>query len=131
MATKQFHLGDVLSITTGRLLSPEGIGGVYKILNFMTGDNLYTHQLGRVAEECKPFLLKQFPALASIDATEITRENASEWRDRQVAIHGDQFSVDTLPPDAHHVIDPLSELAEKVHPDRIVVLGPLSKGDQA
>jgi len=62
---KNFHLGDVLSVTTGRLLSPKGIGGVYEILNFMTNDNLYTHQLPRAAEECKPFLFSQFPQLDS------------------------------------------------------------------
>lgn len=65
MESKTFPLGTVLSITTGYLLAPNGIGGVYEILNFMTGDNLYTHQLPRVGRECAPYLLKQFPALAS------------------------------------------------------------------
>jgi hypothetical protein len=39
-----FTLGEVLSITHGKLLCP--IDRVYEILNFMTGDDLYTHQLG-------------------------------------------------------------------------------------
>ena len=64
MQTKQFHLGDVLSITTGRLVSPRHIDGVYDILNFMTGDNLFTHQLPRAFDECKPYLVAQFPQLA-------------------------------------------------------------------
>lgn len=37
---KPFNIADVLSITTGRLVSWQGIGGVYTILNHMTGDNL-------------------------------------------------------------------------------------------
>jgi len=37
--------------------------GVYDILNYMTGDSLFTHQLPRASDECKPFLLEQFPQL--------------------------------------------------------------------
>lgn len=47
MNTRNFHLGDILSVTTGCLLSPRRMEGVYDILNFMTADNLFTHQLGR------------------------------------------------------------------------------------
>lgn len=28
---KLFHIGDILSVTTGKLLSPDGIGGLYSI----------------------------------------------------------------------------------------------------
>ena len=44
-----YDLGTVLSVTTGTLLTK--IGNVYKILNYMTGDNLFTHQLPRVSKE--------------------------------------------------------------------------------
>jgi hypothetical protein len=67
MQTKRYHLGDILSITTGRLVSPRHMDGVYDILNFMTGDDLYTHQLPRAADECRPYLAKQFPQLSKID----------------------------------------------------------------
>lgn len=30
--SQQFHLGDILSITTGFLVSPDRMGGVYRIL---------------------------------------------------------------------------------------------------
>ena len=46
---REFPLGVVLSITTGKLLCP--IGDVYDILNFLTGDNLFTHQLPRAMRE--------------------------------------------------------------------------------
>lgn len=61
--TKDFHLGDVLSITTGVLVSFRSMEGIYDILNFMTGDDLFTHQLPRATDECKPHLLEQFPEL--------------------------------------------------------------------
>lgn len=64
--TKDFHIGDILSVTTGRLVSPEHIGGVYKILNWMTSENLMTHQLPRASRECEPFLKAQHPDLSEI-----------------------------------------------------------------
>jgi hypothetical protein len=60
---KEFSLGDVLSITTGRLLSERHMDGVYDILNWMTGDNLYTHQLPRDGKACEPWLIEQYPQL--------------------------------------------------------------------
>jgi len=63
---RKFHLGDVLSVTTGCLVSPRGIDGVYDILNFMTGDSLFTHQLVRAAEVAAPVLLARFPQLAKV-----------------------------------------------------------------
>lgn len=60
---KEFSLGDVLSITTGRLLSERHIDGVYDILNWMTGDDLFTHQLPRAGKSCEPWLIEQYPQL--------------------------------------------------------------------
>lgn len=53
MTSKMIPLGDVLSVTQDALVSRSHIGGVYEILNFMTGDNLFTHQLPRAAAECQ------------------------------------------------------------------------------
>lgn len=49
---REFHLGTILSITTTRLLAPNGISDVYDICDFMTQDSNYTHQLPRVSREC-------------------------------------------------------------------------------
>lgn len=65
MSTKQFKsfpLAQVLSITTGRLVCP--MGGIYEILNFVTGDELYTHVLPRACRFAEPLILKQYPSLA-------------------------------------------------------------------
>lgn len=58
MNTKRFPLCDVLSISNGRLCGK--MDGVYKILNWMTNDELFTHQLPRAMRECQPFLLLRF-----------------------------------------------------------------------
>lgn len=118
----KFTLGEVLSITTGKLLCP--MGGVYKILNHMTGDNLFTHQLPRAMREMQPHLLAQFPQLAAINAEVVTTENWGPWLHDQVLEYGNEFDVKPAPEHAHEFIEPLSELAEKVHPDRIIVVKP-------
>jgi hypothetical protein len=120
MTTKTFTLGDVLSITTSRLLSPRHVDGLYDILNYMTGDNLFTHQLPRAANECKPHLLEQFPQLKDVDVSGVNSQNWESWLAEQIAKYGDEFAVAPLPKHAHEFIDPLSELAEHVHPNKII-----------
>jgi hypothetical protein len=120
MESKQFHLGDVLSITTGILMSPRKMDGVYDILNFMTQDNLFTHQLPRASQECAPFLLEQHPQLKGIVIEGVTTENFKQRLEDLCAEHGETLMVNQLPKNAHEVIDPESELAEKVHPSKII-----------
>lgn len=122
MTTKLFSLGCVLTIITGRLLSPRHIAGVYDILNFMTGDTLFTHQLLRAIDECKPYLLEQFPQLKNVDVSGVDKDNFKSWYTEQVAKYGDEYWVAPLPKGVHELINPLSELAERVHPDKIVIV---------
>ena len=60
---KLFHVGDVLSLTTSRLVSPRGMDGIYAILSFLTGDEVYTHQIPRIMDECLPWMRALFPTL--------------------------------------------------------------------
>ena len=139
MQTKQFHLGDVLSITTGRLVSPRHIDGVYDILNFMTGDNLFTHALPRASDECKPYLVAQFPqlsadkmdsALAELGDALKTKTGKAEaekivadWLAKQVAKYGEMFAVNSIPTDAHEVKNPIAEAAEMMGgPEKVIVV---------
>lgn len=124
MTARAFHIGDILSITGDKLVSPRLIEGVYDILTFMTGDTLFTHQLPRAMRECRPYLLQQHPQLATVDESSVTSENWRTWLDEQIVKLGETLLVEPLPPDAHEFIDPLSELAEKVHPDNIIVVVP-------
>lgn len=119
---KLFHISDILSITTGRLVSTRHIEGVYDILNFMTHDNLFTHQLGRASDECKPQLLKQYPQLAVVTGDDVTPGNFKVWIEARCAEFGDELMVQRLTEHAHEFIDPMSELAEMVHPDRIMTV---------
>lgn len=122
--SKQFHLGNVLSITTSRLVSNRHMHGVYDILNFMTQDNLYTHQLPRACRECAPVLLQQHPQLATITGEDVTAENFKSWLEEKCAEFGETLLVTQMPEHAHEFIDPLSELAETVRPSKIIVVKP-------
>jgi hypothetical protein len=121
---KDFPIGDVLSATTGILVSPRGIAGVYEVLNWMTGESVYTHQLPRIGREARPVILAAHPDLAQAyeEAEQVTSQNWCHWHDTWVARYGETISVPKFTGDDHERIDPLSELAEKVRPDQIVVI---------
>lgn len=121
---KEFHIGDVLSVTTGRLVSPRHIEGVYDILNHMTGESVYTHQIPRICQEAEPVLLAQHPFLADIEVPEAFTGEAhvKEWLAAIVATHGETLPVVPMTKDEHEYREPVSELAEMVHPDKIVTV---------
>lgn len=122
--TRTFHIGDILTITTGRLVSPRHVDGIYDILNFMTGDSLFTHQLPRGMDECAPSLREQFPDLAAIVMPEDlgTKEEVYAWLDEQVAVHGESREVAPLAAEDHTHIDALAELATMVPPEKIITV---------
>lgn len=61
VVSQKFKLGAVLSVTTGYLLCE--IGELYEILNFLTKENLYTHQLPRAAEYAKVHIAIAYPGI--------------------------------------------------------------------
>ena len=129
---RKFNLGDVLSIVDGHLLSDKGMGGVYAILNHMTGDSLFTHQLPRACDECRPWLLRWFPRLAEVGAfpeAEVANLDPEgrgrvikEWLARQAAAVGEWFDVPRIPPDDHARIDPVEEAEQMFGKERVVRL---------
>lgn len=124
MQTKEFVTRDVLSTITGRLMGD--IGGVYEVLNWMTGEDVFTHQLPRISREATPVVVAAHPSLqqAIDEAEQVNQENYKEWRDTWEDRYGPTIAVPKFTADTHESIDPLSELAEKVHPDKIIAVGP-------
>ncbi len=116
-----FALGDVLSITTGRLVSRDHIAGVYRILDHMTGERLMTHQIPRAGRECKPHLLRQHPQLAAV--VDFTNEaHIWRWLDEQEATFGATLNVEPLPDGEHDVRDPLEEACDMVGSEKVFVV---------
>lgn len=130
MTSRSFHLGDILSITTGRLVSPRHIEAVYDLLNFMTGDNLFTHQLPRAMGECAEPLLRQHPDLAAVQPPEDFDgdEHVFAWLAEQVSIYGEHRDVEPLAPDDHTRIDPFSEI-RRINPDAQIIAVELPEQD--
>ena len=119
---RDFHIGTILSITDGHLLAPNKIGDVYEILNFMTGDELFTHQLPRAGRECAPYLLQQHPQLADFDGSDITTENYLARLEKAKQQFGEFLQVQPIPLEAHRVIDPIQEAQDMVGADKVIVV---------
>ena len=113
---RRFHIGDILSVITERLVSARGWEGLYDILGYMTDDSPSTTQLDRFAEECKPYLHQQFdktlagfyepPEEAMVDAPSMYR-----WLGEIGHTIGESLlTVKPITGDRHAVIDPMTEL---------------------
>lgn len=123
MNKRRFHLCDVLSVTTGCMVSARGIEGIYDILNFMTGESLFTHQLPRAARVVRPALLERFPALARVekpmflfpdDMSPADREKAvAIWvKDQAEALGvGSDLELEPLTAGLYEPMHPLAELS--------------------
>lgn len=122
MTTKEFHIGDILSVTTGRLVSPRHVDGVYDLLSWMTAEPVWTHQLPRVANECAPSLRQQFPDLATLDVPEGlgSEEAVLLWLASLEPQHGTMRAVDRLAAKDHTSINPIAELKMK-RPDMPII----------
>ncbi len=122
--TKSFPIADVLGAITGVLLGK--IDGIYRVSEFMCGEPVWTHQLPRVGMEIRPVVLRQHPHLAPVidEVKAVTRDNWQQmlagWTDR----FGDAVALSPMTENDHERIDPQSELAEMVHPDRIIAVQP-------
>lgn len=127
-STRVFDLGDILSVTTGRMLCT--VDNIYAILNWMTGDNLFTHQLPRAAEECKGPLLAQHPDLASVMVPDdLSGEDACRaWLATQTARFAKTRMVAPLAADQHARIHPIAEF-RMMNPDAQIVAAEVPDGD--
>lgn len=134
MATRKFNLRDILSVTTSRRLSST-LDGFQGILDFMTGENLFGHQLSMVVQECKVFLLQKYPELANAGTPENlakldtliedskhhegeSPETAVEMWLKWMAEPGTlnlkmEYEVEQLPDGVHQKRDPVKELCGK------------------
>lgn len=110
MIRKEFHITDILSVTTGKMVAASHMDGIHSILEFMCGEPIYTHQVPRAIRECAPYLLKQFPMLADESGEGATQASLQEWARSMERKYGRMLAVEPLPEGAHFRADPASEL---------------------
>ena len=121
---RMFPLRTILTVTTGLLLTnrrgpqDNGIGDLYEILDWMTGDAAHTHQLPRFADECRPEILKQHPVLDDPgirahleDARDAGGDEAIEMAlSGFAAAYGAELPLRKLPEGVHAAVHPVAEL---------------------
>ncbi len=118
----KFHIGDLLSISTGKLLSPTHIDGVYKILNHMTGDNLMTHQLPNACRIAEPYLLDQHPWLKGVRPEGgMDVPDLMSWLSAAGVEHGEWHDVEPMPAAVWGVHDPIADLVAMTDKPIVVV----------
>jgi hypothetical protein len=121
----KFHPSVVATIIVGNMLSYNRMEGVYKILNHMTGEAVFTHQIGRIMQEASPVLKKALPEFTewvneSGYGLVLDEDSHKEWLGRLTKRWGEELEVPVMDVNQHESIDPFSELAEKMHPDKII-----------
>ena len=127
---KQIPLGDVLSVTTGKLVSRDHIGGVYNVCDHMTGAANMTHQLGRVSKEITPEIYRQHPWLAGVecppwnftdaDDAEARKAQIFGWLDIMERQHGAMVSLEPMP--TYDAPNPIEELCDMVGSEKVYVV---------
>lgn len=130
----KFPIGKILNFADGRLLT--SIEDVYEFANYMTGDNLFTHQLPRAFREVDPVLKKQLPWLASpefakdqeiltrsLDGAPDKRAVINDWLKDMAGSYGAEHEV--VPLAEWMKQDPISELIQmRESREGIVVVQP-------
>jgi hypothetical protein len=107
---RRFSLGAVLSVISGRLLCE--LDELYQVLNFLTGQSIYTHQIPRAFRVCAPYVATQHPDLAVLDWSGVNNRTYRAWMDEQVRRFGATAGLEPLPAGAYDAMHPLDELIE-------------------
>ena len=111
---RNFDLGTVLSITTGRVFTE--FGNIYKILNYLSRDNLFTNQLPRVAEIAQPYILTRYPQLNGVGKDVIINSQADveTFLNSQKKVLGDSFALSPMPEEMCEHINPIKEAEQMI-----------------
>ena len=104
MATRAFALADILSVTTGLMLTrrTEKPGSALdEIFEFMTGENLAWWQAPRAADACTEAFIAQHPFLADLKPpkvaeTQIGKATLLLWLTTAELKHGTKLTVESL-----------------------------------
>lgn len=120
--TRSFPLDEVLTITTGKLVARRRMDAVYDVLGFLTGDQLFTHQLPRALDACLPAVLEQHPDLVEVTADGVPSdpELIWPWLDAMEDRYGKERELVPLASWEHR--DPIAEACDLVGADRVFVV---------
>ncbi len=97
-------------------------GEMYEILNFLHGENLFTHQLPRAMRDAEPWLEESLPFLAEVTLRDVTPENYKDVLLRCETAFGALHSIEPIPRTEELRRHPITELEEMVGKDRVIVI---------
>lgn len=126
-----FDLADVLTVTTGILIPPSGMEAVYRILSFLVGYDVYTHQIPEAMRTTKPWIFERYPQLADVRPSDEERAswkddlaNAGHWMAAQRELFGDALPLSPMPANRVSTAfgDPVGSLVAMVGADRVIVV---------
>jgi len=106
----KFSTLTIVSMITGKMLG--SIDDAYRILDFMTDDSIFTHQIPRAQKVCGEELKKQFPQFAAIRPQEINTANAADFSLNLIENFGAEFDVSPLPAGVWQKRDPIEDLLD-------------------
>lgn len=107
---RSFSLGAVLSVISGKLLCE--LDELYQVLNYLTGQSIYTHQIPRAFRVSAPYVATQHPHLAVLDWSGVNNSTYRAWMDEQVRRFGATAELEPLPDGAYDAMHPIDELIE-------------------
>ncbi|HEX8763478.1 MAG TPA: hypothetical protein VF733_07040 [Candidatus Saccharimonadales bacterium] len=113
---RRFHVGDILSVISGWQVSGRDLAGTRDLVAYMAGELPFSLQIGRFAQECKPYLKMQFDEkLAAFyePPAEIMADRPSVYRwlgGVAQQLDGPFFTVQPLPEGWHARLDIMTEM---------------------
>jgi hypothetical protein len=105
----KFKTSEVLSGATGTLFCQ--MEGVQRLMNFITGDNLFTHQLPRAFKFASPILMDQFPWIKATGYEQVGTENWQAFLSEVEAKYGAELDVHPALANSWLAMDPVQELS--------------------
>lgn len=115
---KKFKIEVVLSAVKGILLC--SMDEVYEVLNFLTGDNLFTHQLPRAGQVCRIPVFKQHPFLKEINVEDINPQNVWQRVAEIKAAYPNEIELEPIANWTH--INPIEEAVTMMGGDESKVI---------
>ena len=95
---QEFDLGTILTVTTAKCRLFTKIENLYKILNYLTGEDIFTHQIPRAHEIARPYVLSLYPNLKGVgeDVVIESYEDVVTFLNEQKKIYGDKFILSPI-----------------------------------
>src|SRR5690348_146406 len=100
MKKRMFHIGDVLSVTTGYVVACRGLPAIHQLQDYMAARPLSTEDRIQYAGAIRQQLLDQFPEFTGFSDDDIPpSELLGVWLERRAREFGEYVYVHRLPRD--------------------------------